>query len=251
MELIQATKPKEDGKVILDGIGYHNLHLDDAIARLDKSGAYRDLSTVIVCPSRGQMPARVVQNWLNLMKPMNNKCFQFFVTGLEVGAAYNVAVDTILTHPDLKNWKYMLTMEDDNIPPADGLLKLLEDMQDTNYDVIGGLYWTKGEGGMPMIYGNPNETPINFRPQRPIVEAIQECNGVAMGFTLFKIDIFKDPKLRRPFFKTQQELVLGVGAKAYTQDLYFCENARSFGYKFAVDTRIKVGHYELSRDLIW
>jgi hypothetical protein len=248
MELIQATAQTKAPGAIMDGFGLHNLHLDDAISRLDKSGAYKDLSTVIVCPSRGQMPARVVQNWLNLMKPMNQKVFQFFVIGLEIGAAYNVAVDTILNHPDLKTWKYMLTMEDDNIPPADGLLKLLENME--QWDVVGGLYWTKGEGGMPMIYGNPQEMPLSFRPQRPIPDSVQPCNGLGMGFTLFKIDIFKDPKIQKPFFQTVQGIT-PEGAKAYTQDLHFFEKIHTLGYKVACDTKVKVGHYDLIKDTIW
>ena len=71
-----------------------------------------------------------------------------------------------------------------------------------------------------------------------------------MGFNLFKLDIFKNPDLPKPWFKTVQEVVQG-GARAYTQDLYFFENAAKCGYRFACDTRVKVGHYDIQNDIMW
>ena len=70
-----------------------------------------------------------------------------------------------------------------------------------------------------------------------------------MGFNLFKLDIFK--KVPYPWFKTMQEEVPGKGFAMMTQDLYFYENASKAGYKFACDTRVKVGHYDAERDIIW
>jgi hypothetical protein len=237
------------GQIIADGLGFHNQHLDQTIERLQKSKHYKDQSTICVIPSRGTISARVVQNWFNFMSPMNQKFFKMIVSGMEVGEAYNGAVDIILNNPDLQKWKYMLTLEDDNMIPADGLLRLLEDMEE--YDVVGGLYFTKGEGGQPMIYGNPNEMPLNFRPQLPILNTVQRCNGLGMGFTLFKIDIFRDSRITKPFFKTQQEVIPNVGARAFTQDLYFFEKIHSLGYKVACDTRVGVGHLDPISDIIW
>ena len=116
-------------------------------------------------------------------------------------------------------------MEDDNIPPPDGLIKLYESIG--KYDVVSGLYWTKGEAGQPMIYGNPMEVPLSFRPQAPIPDAVQEACGLGMGFNLFKLDMFRDKKLRKPWFKTLQKYdPQGGGSACYTQDLYFYEDAR-------------------------
>jgi hypothetical protein len=119
------------------------------------------------------------------------------------------------------------------------------------YDVVGGLYWTKGEGGQPMIYGDPAVQPLNFIPQAPKAETIQPANGLGMGFNLFKISIFKDPKLPQPWFQTLNHFVPGVGVKVYTQDLFFFENAGKAGYKFACDTRVRVGHLDPNTDVVW
>lgn len=229
--------------------GIHNQDLKKSQSRLTKGQSYKDLSTIIIVPSRGSMPTKVVQSWMNLMMPMNQKTFRMFMLGMEVGEAYNQAIEYILSNPELSTWKYICTIEDDNMPPPDGLIKLYEGIQE--YDVVGGLYWTKGEGGQPMIYGNPKEIPLSFRPQMPQIETLQPACGLGMGFNLFKLEIFKNKQLSKPWFKTEQSYKEGIGARSYTQDLYFYENAGKLGYKFACDTRIKVGHYDVNQDLVW
>lgn len=231
-------------------LGLNNADLAKAAERLTKGRTHLDLSTIIICPTRGQIPDRVVQSWLGLIKPMNQKIIgPIFFRGYEVGDAYNMALEMILNHPDLSNWKYILTIEEDNIVPPDGLLKLYESMEE--YDGVGGLYWTKGEGGQPMIYGDPAVEPKNFIPQLPKPDTVQPANGLGMGFNLFKVEMFKDKRLPRPLFQTLQEFVPGQGARVYTQDLYFYEQAGKLGYKFACDTRVKVGHYDSQSDVVW
>jgi hypothetical protein len=133
--------------------------------------------------------------------------------------------------------------------PPDGLLKLYENMD--KYDAIGGLYFTKGEFGQPMCYGNPQNPITNFIPFLPQPESVTRCYGLGMGFTLFKMDMFKDKKLPKPFFKTVQKYEPGKGVQAYTQDLKFFEEAGKLGYKFACDSRVKVGHYDVNADRYW
>lgn len=230
-----------DPKIIMPDYGYHNKDLDSARERLDKSKSHQDLSTIIICPTRGMIPARVVQSWQGLIKPMNQKIVgPMFAIGMEVGRAYDSMIESILAHPDLSQYKFILTIEEDNCPPPDGLVKLYENMD--KFDVIGGLYWTKGPAGQPMIYGSPDVHPRNFIPQLPVVNAVQPCNGLGMGFTLFKLDMFK--KLPKPWFKTCAEVVEGKGVSVFTQDLYFFDKA--IGYKFASDNRVKVGHFDYS-----
>jgi hypothetical protein len=241
--------------VVPDIGGKHNQDLIESAKRLDISQSYKDLSTIIICPTRGVIPAKIVQAWMGLMRPMNQKVIgPLFAIGLEVGDAYNQLIQMILANPELSKWKYILTIEEDNAPPADGLLKLYESIEGKidghKYDVVQGIYWTKGEGGQPMIYGNPQEMPKNFIPQMPIPETVMPANGLGMGFNLWRLDLFKDKNLRQPWFKTLQE-VNQNGASAYTQDLYFFEDAGKNGYKFACDTRVKVGHYDLQNDITW
>ena len=237
--------------VIMDNLsGFHNRDLDKSVQRLENAQSYQDLSTICVIPALRTMPSKVTQSWMSLMPPMNQKFIRLFIYDMEVGEAYNAGINFILNHPDLSKWKYVLTLETDNMPPPDGALKLYENMKD--YDVVGGLYWTKGESGQPMIYGDPHAMPLNFIPQKPQVNAVQPCMGLGMGFDLFKLSIFKDKRLTQPFFKTLQEYnPQQGGARAYTQDLYFFEKIHALGYKVACDTRVRVGHFDQERDIVW
>lgn len=243
-------------QIVIPEFSGRNNKLEKSIKRLEQSQTYKDLSTIIICPTRGQVPAKVVQSWMGMIRPMNQKVIgPLFAIGMEVGEAYNSMIQMILDNPELSKWKYILTIEEDNMPPADGLMKLYEAIEgkvDGNkYDVVQGLYWTKGEAGQPMIYGNPAEVPLNFIPQLPIPDTIQRCNGLGMGFNLYRIDMFKDKNLRKPWFKTLNQLTPGVGVQAYTQDLYFYEDAGKHGYRFACDNRVLVGHYDYQNDIIW
>ena len=230
--------------------GTQNSDLKKANDRLTAAKTYKDLSTIIVTPTRGgrSLCPRFVSAMMGLMRPMNQMVFgPVFLSGMEVGDAFESAVDMILANPQLSKFKFLLTVEDDNLPPPDALLKIYEGMND--YDVIGGLYWTKGEGGQPMIYGNPYQQPLNFVPQAVQPETVQHTNGLGMGFTLFKMSVFK--KVEKPWFKTEQSYNPNTGSRAYTQDLYFFEKLAKAGGRVACDTRVRIGHIDIEADQVW
>ncbi len=238
---------REPRILVSDDRGVNNANLEESIQRVDKSKMYKDNSTIIICPTRGMFPTRVVQSWMKLMKPMNqNVAGPIFAESMKVDVAYETLIEYILNNDYLSKFKYILTIEEDNLPPADGLLKLYEDMEE--YDGVSGLYWGKGDQGFPMIFGNVNE-PDDFKPQKPIANTLQPCNGIPMGFTLFKLDMFK--KLERPWFRTVGEINEEGAAEANTQDLYLCKKAGKQGFKFAVDNRILVGHFDNKTDIVW
>lgn len=235
-------------QIIIENLaGMHNMN-PETMRRLEQGRAYKDLSTICIVPTRGVITAKVVQSWMGLIPAMNQKFTRIFAIGLEVGEAYSQTIMNILHHPELSKWKYILTLEEDNMPPPDGLLKLYENIE--NYAVLGSLYWTKGEGGQPMIYGEGKDGDLHFRPQPPIKD-IQECDGLGMGFTLFQMELFKDPRIEPPWFRTLNDFIPGQGARLMTQDLYFFEKIRKLGYKVACDTRVKVGHYDVGADIVW
>jgi hypothetical protein len=228
--------------------GRHNVDLDKTVSRLEKNAAYKDLSTVIIIPALGSIPTKAVASWWNMYTPPNQKCAKLFAVGMEVGEAYSRTIESILAHPDLKNWKYVLTLEHDNVPPPDGLIKLLERAEaNPDFSAIGGLYFTKGEGGVAQIWGNVTEFPLNFKPQRPVQDALVECNGTGMGFTLFRMSMFKDERLRKPWFRTTADTQNGM----FTQDLYAWTDFKKHGYRCAIDCSVRVGHYDQTQDITW
>lgn len=230
--------------------GAQNADIAKANARLTRSKSYKDLSTVIVTPTRGgrSLCPRFVSSIMGLLRPMNQPCVgPIFMSGMEVGAAWNAAVEMILANPQLSKFRYLFCVEDDNLLSPDALLKLYESIED--YDAVGGLYWTKGEMGAPMIYGSPNVSPLNFVPQQVIPETVQRCNGLGMGATLIRLDVFR--RLDPPYFETKQSYDPNTGSKSYTQDLWFFERIAKLGMKVACDTRVRVGHHDPETGETW
>lgn len=237
-------------QIIAEDAGYHNANMDATIRRVKESSSWKKLDTIMLIPAGDMLPVKVAMALWNLYIPPNNSFFRMACVGMEVGEAFSTAIENILAHPQLQNYKYICTVEHDNLPPADGLVKLLAQMEaHPEFGWISGLYFTKGPEGVPQIWGDPHD-PTNFRPQVPIPNALQECCGTGMGFAVWRLSMFKDPKLRKPWFKTQTEG--GVS----TQDLYFASDARQHGYRCAVDTSIQVGHLDFTgqfgeKDKVW
>ena len=228
-------------------IGVNNGAIEEAIERIDKSLMYEDCSTIIICPTRGTFPTRVVQSWMKLQKPLNQIIHgPIFAEAMKVDAAYNALIEYILGHEELSKCKYILTIEEDNLPPMDGLLRLYDNMGE--YDVVGGLYWGKGKEGFPMIFGDP-EDPMDSKPQTPKQGEVQRANGLGMGFNLFKLDMFRN--IESPWFKTLEGLDENGIAQKVSQDIYFYRKAAEAGYKFACDNKILVGHYDSKEDKVW
>jgi hypothetical protein len=233
--------------IVQDFAGVHNSDLPKTSARLIKGGSWKKQRIVMILPAGGSIPSKVYLSHINLMFPPNQGVVRILAQGMEVGDAYTQAIEQVLAHPDLKDWEYILTIEHDNCPPSDGVLRLIETMEaNPGLSCVGGLYFTKGPEGVAQIWGDPSDSVLNFRPQPPREGQIVECCGTGMGFNLFKLSMFKDPNLRKPWFRTT------AGAEGCaTQDLYFWGDARKNGYRCAVDCRVRVGHYDQASDIVW
>lgn len=226
----------------------------DRIEHVPKA-SFRDTSMCIIIPTRDQfMHTRVVQSLNALMYPMNQRRFMFFVSGAEVGLAYNEMVQQILSTPELASCRYLLTIEDDMLIPQDAVLKLCESIEIGPFDGVGAMYFTRGDFNMPQIYGSPEEYArtgrLEFRPLDPTAalangNSLLECNGIAMGCSLFRMQSFRD--VPGPWFQTLNEP--GVGAM--TQDLFWCRKAKLAGKRFCVDMRVRCGHMDLKTGIVY
>ena len=232
---------------ILDASGLHNKNPTDTQSRLVKGASWKKQRIIVIIPADNLIPAKVALSHWNLIFPPNQQVVRILAQGMEVGDAYSSCIEQILTHPELSKWEYILTIEHDNMPPADGVLRLIEQMEaNPKLSCIGGLYFTKGEGGVAQIWGDINDPVVNFRPQIPIEGKLLECVGTGMGFNLWRLKMFRDKNLKKPFFKTLASKE-GVG----TQDLQFWAEARKLGYRCAIDCNVKVGHYDITTDIVW
>ena len=217
--------------IVTDLGGAHNADPAGTAARLSRGASWKQQRIVVVLPAADTIPAKVALSHWNLAFPPNNGVVRILALGQEVGDAYSNAVEAILADSNLSQWEYLLTLEHDNTPPSDGVLRLVERMEThPHLAAIGGLYFTKGPGGVAQIWGDPADPVLNFRPMMP-TGGMLECCGTGMGFTLYRIAMFRDERLRRPWFKTQT-----VGGLS-TQDLYFWCDARKYGARLTAPSR--------------
>ena len=189
------------------------------------------------------VPASVMQVWGSLITPMNHRYAAVIQSGKAADEALNQGVEFVLNDPNVKHFKYILFMDDDNLPPVDGLLTLTETIGD--YDGISGLYVTKFQPHWPLILGDPKNVN-DFTPQAH-TEGIHECNGMGMGFVLVKIDVFR--KMPKPWFKMVERPEPGI--KRMQEDLYFFWNARKQGFRFAVNCSVRVGHLNTTNGMVY
>lgn len=230
--------------------GVHNADLDKSGQRIIEGGSWKKQRVIMIIPAGQAIPTKVYLSHCSLIFPPNNASYKLAAIGLEVGEAFSNCIEEILKNPELSQWEYILTIEHDNIPQPDALLKLLKRMEEhPELDCIGGLYWTKGEDGQPQIWGDPKDPILNFRPQPPCPSGgLVECCGTGMGFNLWRMSMFKDEKLRKPYFKT----LTGIeGGGVGTQDLYFWGDARKYGHRCAIDCSVKVGHFDDKTGITW
>ena len=234
--------------------GFHNRDLQVANARLSADGSWKKQRIAWIIPGGPSIDPKVYIAHRGLIFPPNQAMAPLYIEGAEVGAAFDEGIQTILNHPELSQWEYVLSIEHDNIPEPTGVIKLLRAMeQNPQFDAISGLYWTKGEGGVPQIWGDISDPIENFRPQRPIPGKVIECWGLGMGFCLYRMSMFKGLRAKgvpRPWFKTVglKEGDQGVG----TQDLFMWGRiARPNGYRCAVDCSCMVGHIDLTSKVVW
>lgn len=230
--------------------GRANETIEQTHKRLLKEGSWKKQRIVVILPASNSMSTKVALSHWNLIFPPNQAVVRIIATGMEVGVAYSEAIEGVLAHPELSKWEYILTLEHDNMPPPDGVLKLIKDLEEhPELDSVGGLYYTKGETGVAQIWGDKSDPVVNFRPAPPDPNGgLVETYGTGMGFNLWRMKMFKDKDLPRPLFKT----LTGIdGQGVGTQDLYFWSNAQRLGYRCAIDCSVHVGHYDAENDITY
>ena len=222
--------------------GKRNGDWEESIAKFHQQPVFKTRSLSLLIPTVSSIHPRIVASWLDLAYPMNSIRDTYMIHGEEVGVAYSKGIELALKE---NRTRFLLTLEHDMIVPRNAVLKLIETIdskEGEKYSAISGLYWGKGKDSIPHIWGSPNTN--SFECQQPIENQLVPCNGVSMGCTLFRMDMFRDERLRKPWFVT-------YSSTQQTQDLYFWEDAIKYGYKAAVDCSVRIGHYEESTGIIW
>src|ERR1019366_4571671 len=128
-------------QIVTQDVGRHNANIDQTVVRLKEGAAWKKQRIIMILPADAMMPTKAALAMRGLIFPPNQPMVPMGALGMEVGEAYSSAIANILAHPELSKWEYILTLEHDNIPPQDGVLKLIESMEKhPEFACIGGLY---------------------------------------------------------------------------------------------------------------
>ncbi len=144
---------------------------------------------------------------------------------------------------------YMVFIDDDIVFMPEHVLALYDDMKNSGYDLIGGLYPTR-TGSQLASYGLGEMGGIQIDGK------IQEIKWLATGFMGFSkkllqrmVDELKLPLLHKgqwcecyPFFVFDQHITEEGKMMLLSEDWYFCEQAKKLGVKVYADTRCMLGH---------
>lgn len=243
----------------------------DGLAGFERTRWYREQGLVWLFATRGLVPVAVVDSWDALQWPPNQfHSGRIGIQGAEVGEAYEQLVEFVTDEAKavemfgeesatrLLRAPFILTLEEDNIPPPHAITKLLETIfacpecggevqgdgwvcaaGHRGFDAVSGLYWIKSRPPVPMAFGTPSGSDeVDFKPVSvdAAVEAggVIEVNGIAMGCAIWRKTLFG--KVSRPWFKTEND---------YSQDLFFCRKAKQeAGARFAVHCGVRVAHLD-------
>lgn len=229
--------------------GEHNANLHAEVVRLKNLGVHKDCSTFFMMTTRGHLPIPVVAGLLGLHRPRVDRFEWHFTVAPSTSAGYNELVFDMLRSPH--RFQYVFSVEDDVIIPGNALLRLIRAMEQ-GYDMVGALCWERKEDGVPMVLGNPDAPESTFHPQLPQENALMPVNGLHLGCSLIKADIFRDkrwgqPTTPLPWFEEGKRLGHPEDepeTARITPDIWFCDLIGKMGYRMAVDTSIKVGHFD-------
>lgn len=147
--------------------------------------------------------------------------------------------------------KYVFFIDDDVQVPPDAPRYLIGTMKQAANNVIavGGIYFSKADPTEPVVYVDNVGSGAHWKWKRGDVF---ECSGIGTGCLLVNLELIQ--KLEKPWFKdllgeTEGWTIANKAAEArlnMTDDLYFCEKARSAGYKILADAHVICSHWDIN-----
>lgn len=162
-----------------------------------------------------------------LEKPANTGTSM--VGGTAIAQQRNIVVRQFLARP---GYSWLLFIDDDQIFPADSLMRLLRH----DKPVISAVISTKNSPFIPQVFVHAEpETGKTLRRathQEIAGDRTIEVAAVGMGFTLIRRDVLEG--MQEPWFAADSN---GIG-----EDVYFSLQARRAGFTLWADTSLKIGH---------
>jgi len=201
------------------------------------------VNVVIGIPSFGMVSTYFYQAMKSQQFPLVSSAFDKIVLNKKIDEARNEIVQFALD----QGANYIYWVDDDVLPPPDAFLK----MYTHNKDIINGVYWSKSNPPMPLLFRNHLEGPYWDWHVGDLIE----IDAAGMGLTLVKTDVYRKIEKEQggPWYSVNYGSFPGVQASPAnnTEDLYFYWKARKAGYKIWADTSIQAYHYDKTNNVMY
>ncbi len=209
-------------------------------------GTHKRPSVMVAIPTLGMVSINFHIAAQRLQMPTNAHVESMVVINKEIGEARNEIAKYYMSRPADSRPEFLFMLGDDMVPNSLVFIKLWEDMRNSDYDVMSGLYFFKSETIIPILW----RTSIDGHLQEGVhykMGDIVDSDIAGMDFTLIRPSAFE--RIKEPYFKTGPSLTadsLGNptgGIWCHTEDAYFCRKVIDAGGKVAVHTGCRIGHY--------
>jgi len=127
---------------------------------------------------------------------------------------------------------HILFLDSDVIPLTESIVN---QMVATNLPILSGIYYNTLYTGL-AAWAGPQHQPITLQQPSDLVE----CDDVGFGFCMIKREVFEALQKNNeslPWFH-----YAASANKFQSEDFYFLEKAKKYGYKPVVDMRLRAGH---------
>jgi hypothetical protein len=160
------------------------------------------------------------------------------------GNAVAAQREMIARHAVATGCDVLVMIDDDIVPPPDGLVRLLAALEDdARAAVVGALYYSR-DSARPMAVAQWNSTDTTegaipaFRSDRTAV-----VDGVGFGCVALRISALR--ALRTPYFGSH----LFVDERSRTvrqcdEDYLYCERVRNEGWRVLLHPGVRASHYD-------
>lgn len=198
------------------------------------------MKTLITIPCMDMVHTQFMRSLLQLTK-VGEVGFALSSSSLVYDARNTLAKQAVDGRFDRVLW-----LDSDMDFKPDMLVNLMRDMDDNNLEIVGGIYFSRKEPVVPVVYQKvgyyhddeqDTVTPCALNYYEYPKDELFPCEGIGFGAVLMTTDLIKkvQDKYGLPFSP-----ILGFG-----EDLSFCIRARDVGATIMCDSRIKVGHVGL------
>lgn len=201
------------------------------------------VNVVIGIPSFGMVSTQFMQARVGQSFPLVSSAVDKIVLNKPIAEARNEIVEYALS----QGANYIYWLDDDVIPQGDAFLKLWRHQK----DIINGVYWSKSNPPMPLLFRNHLEGPYLDWTIGDLIE----IDAAGNGLTLVKTDVYREisKKIGGPWYSTEYSSFKNQNSSPpnNTEDLYFYWKARKAGFKIWADTSVQAFHYDKTSGVMY